>query len=200
MRRWAKLHVALVAALAALAALGLGACSSPPPARLYTLDAVAPAGPAVSTIRVVVGPVTIPPRVDRPQIVVNDGDNRVQPREFERWAGPLAESIGWVIAQNLSHTLGTPGVWAYPQGMQPKPDVQVIVQVQRFESVPGRSVLIDALWTLRKGEPAGVIDSGRSVVREPSPGAGYEALAASHSRALARVSADIAAAVSKSRP
>jgi hypothetical protein len=39
--------------------------------------------------------------------------------------------------------------------------------------------------------------SGRTVAREPAQGTDYEALAAAHSRALAKVSGDIATAIRK---
>jgi uncharacterized protein len=39
------------------------------------------------------------------------------------------------------------------------------------------------------------VRTGRTVAREATQGPGYEALAAAHSRALATVSADIAAAI-----
>lgn len=186
--------------LVLLAAVLLAACAATPQPSFYKLTAVASAASATSATRIVVGPVAIPPMVDRPQIVIDEGGNRVQPREFERWAAPLADGIAQVIAQNLSQRLGTSDVWVYPQAMLPKPDVQVLVQVQRFESTPGRSVLIDAIWTLRQGAAGDASQSGRSVVSEPSVEGGYEALAAAHSRALARISEDIAAAVAKRRP
>jgi len=50
------------------------------------------------------------------------------------------------------------------------------------------------VWTVRK-TAGGEIRSGRTVAREPVQGQGFEALAAAHSRAIARVSADIAATI-----
>jgi hypothetical protein len=39
------------------------------------------------------------------------------------------------------------------------------------------------------------VRSGRTVAREPAQGDGFDALAAAHSRALAKVSSDIATAI-----
>ena len=53
---------------------------------------------------------------------------------------------------------------------------------------------IDALWTVRRnsgGEPK----AGRSVVREPIGGDGYDGLVAAYSRALAALSREIAEAI-----
>jgi uncharacterized lipoprotein YmbA len=54
-------------------------------------------------------------------------------------------------------------------------------------------VAIDAVWVVRPadGDPS----SGRTSAQELVPDATFDALAAAHSRALARVSEDIAAAI-----
>jgi uncharacterized lipoprotein YmbA len=78
----------------------------------------------------------------------------------------------------------------------------VTIDVQRFESVPGESVLVEALWSVRPAA-GGAIRTGRTVAPEPVQGKTYDAVAAAHSRALAKVSGDIAAAIrqlARSRP
>ena len=68
------------------------------------------------------------------------------------------------------------------------------VEVQAFESAPGQSATLDAVWTVARTKD-GRSRTGRTTVREPAPQPGYEALAAAHSRAIARLSRDIADAV-----
>jgi uncharacterized lipoprotein YmbA len=75
-----------------------------------------------------------------------------------------------------------------------KPAYQVTIDVQRFESVPGKSVLVEAVWVVHKSA-GGTAQSGRTIASEPVSGNGFDALAAAHSRALAKVSGDIAAAI-----
>ena len=67
------------------------------------------------------------------------------------------------------------------------------VRASRIKIIPGKSVQIEAVWIVRKSA-GGVSLSGRTIANEPAPG-DYEALAAAHSRALARVSGDLAAAI-----
>ncbi len=55
-------------------------------------------------------------------------------------------------------------------------------------------MLVDAVWAVRK-TAGGNTRSGRTIAREAVQGEGFDALAAAHSRALAKVSADIAAAI-----
>ena len=131
--------------------------------------------------------------VDQPQMVVQVAANQVTMYEFQRWASPLKIEIARVIAANLAQELGTARVWAYAQTTLANPDYQVLVDVQRFDSVLGEAVTIDALWSIRRAA-GGAPKTGRSSVREAVSGAGFDALVAAHSRALAQVSRDIAGA------
>lgn len=188
-----RLHLAV----GCLAALLLAACGSSPKERYYTLEAAAspPARVAgASALSIAVGPVTVPEAVDQPQIVARIDANQVAMYEYQRWASPLKGEIARVIAANLAQELGTARVWSYAQTALPNPDFQVLVDVQRFDSVLGEAVTIDALWTIRPAA-GGPPKTGRSSVRQATAGDGFDALAAAHSRALARVSQDIAAAI-----
>jgi uncharacterized lipoprotein YmbA len=131
--------------------------------------------------------------VDRPEFVVEIAPNRVDVDEFNRWAAPLDDGIANVVAGNLVVLLGTPQV-ATGTLANFNPDYRVTINVQRFESVRAESATVDALWTVQKigGGPA---RSGRTVAREAVQGEGFDALAAALSRALATMSADIAAAI-----
>jgi len=66
--------------------------------------------------------------------------------------------------------------------------------VQRFDSTPGEAAVLDAVWTVRRAK-VGKADTGRTTVRETVQEKSIEALVAAHSRAMARLSQDIAAAV-----
>lgn len=181
---------ALPAVLAA-AALAAG-CAATPPARFYTLaGAPAPAAPA-SGVTVAVGPVAIPAVVDRPEIVIAVAANEVWLDEFNRWAAPLADAIALAVAADLAAELATPRVVLLAQASADT-EYRVALDVQRFDSAPGSHALVDATWTVRRRD--GAAAGGRTVAREPAAERGYDALAAAHSRALARVAADVAAAV-----
>src|SRR5450432_1810849 len=186
------LSIALIAAVAA-------GCASAPPTRFYTLSSTASPGdaPAISG-GVLVGPVTIPSAVDRPEFVAQVAPNRVEIEDFDRWAAPLEDSIGRVVADDLAVLLKTPDVVIAPLANF-VPAYRVTISVQRFESAPGDSALVEAIWAVRKSAGDDT-RSGRTVAREASQGKDFGALAAAHSRALAKVSADIAAAIRAMTP
>jgi hypothetical protein len=188
MRRLAA--VIIVCGLAALAA----GCGSSPPSRFYTLSGTVTSAAASSNLSVAVGPITIPAAVDRPQMVVSMGPNQVELDEFNRWASPLGNNISRVVAVNLVALLGTPNVTLFPQMLAADADFRVAIEVQRFDSTPGESAVLDAVWTVRRAKD-GKSDTGRTTARETVQEKSIDALVAAHSRAIARLSQDIAAAV-----
>jgi len=176
-----------------LALLAAG-CGTSAPTRYYTLASTATAdGAAPSRTAVIVGPVSVPASVDRPEFVIEIAPNRVEVEEFDRWAAPLGEAIARTIATDLAALLGSPEVATAPFANF-DPAWRVTIDVQRFESVRGGSVLVEAVWAVRKVS-GGATRAGRTVARETVAGEGFDALAAAHSRALAHLSRDIAAAI-----
>ena len=186
-------RLAAVLTLCGLATVAAG-CGTSPPSRFYTLSGTTAAAAAPSNLSIAVGPVTIPGAVDRPQMVVSTGANQVELDEFNRWAAPLGNNISRVVAMNLGTLLGTPNVSLFPQMLAANTDFRVAIEVQRFDSTPGDSALLDAVWIVRRTAD-GKSDTGRTTAREPVPEKSYDALVAAHSRAVARLSQDIATAV-----
>jgi uncharacterized lipoprotein YmbA len=176
--------------------LALAGCGSPLKERFYTLSpsGVPESAGSASSYRVAVGPATVPAVVDRPQLVLRTGANRVTLAEQSRWAEPLKESIPRVIAGNLALLLDGVQVAAYPQSAAAATDYRVLLDIQRFDSVLGDAATLEVLWTViaAAGGPA---ITRRSLIREPAGGTDYDALVAAHNRALSAVSRDIAAAI-----
>jgi uncharacterized lipoprotein YmbA len=174
-----------------LAACGLTGTSPEP--RFYTLasEPPPPAAASASTYLVVVGPVTIPQVVDRPQIVTRSAGNRVELAEFARWAAPLRSEIPRVIADNLARLLDGARTATMEQRAAGAPDYRVVIDVQRFDSST-EGATIQASWSVRTKDATAL--AGRSIVTEPG-GAGHAALVAAHSRALGKIAAEIAAAI-----
>ena len=184
-----------ITAIATLCALAFATgCGSTPASRFYTLSATNGTAAPPSTLSITVGPVTVPALVDRPQIVVDMGPNQVRREEFNRWAAPLQNNIARVVADNLVQMLGTPRVTSSAQTSSAAADYRVAIEVQSFQSVPGEAAVLDAVWAVRRTKDH-KSETGRTTVRETVQEKGYDALAAAHSRALARLSQDIATAV-----
>jgi len=175
-------------------AAAIAGCSASAPSRFYTLESTAtPQAAPAAHEAVMVSPVSIPAEVDQPQFVVQVAPNRVEVEDFNRWAAPLSDGIARAIAGDLAAQLGTPDVVTAPAANF-NPEYQVTIDVQRFESIRGEAALVEAVWAVRRTAD-GYTHIGRTVAREAVQGDGFDALAAAHSRALARVSGDIATAI-----
>jgi uncharacterized protein len=180
----------------ALCVAALAGCAGSPKSDFYTLSVAAPpASPQpAAPITVLIGAVSVPELVDRPQIVVNAGGNKVDIDEFARWADSLKSQIPRVIRADLAQQLNGARVAASPMGGDPAAAYRVQIDVQRFEAALGDAATVEVLWSVSppgKGQRT----DGRSTVREPCAGPGFDAVVAAYSQALGAVSQDIAAAI-----
>lgn len=180
-------------ATACTLAVLVASCSSPP-SKFYTLNAVAPSGSATSQLSIVVGPVSVPAMIDRPQIVITTATNQVALDEFNRWASSIRENLASVVAQDLAAILATNRVALFSQTLGEDADYRVQIDVRNFESAPGKYAALDAVWGVRRAKD-GKLETGRTSVQETVQDGTYDALAAAHSRAAAKLSQDIANAV-----
>ncbi|MCX7157103.1 MAG: PqiC family protein [Rhodocyclales bacterium] len=184
--------------LAVVLALASAGCSSSPKTQLYALQAPPAAqlddgNRADSNLHIVIGPVTLPELVDRPQIVVLTGDHSVHASDFNRWAEPLKAAFSRRLMTDLARELKSTRVRLQGQGGTADADLRIDVDVLRFEAALGDFALVEAVWTLRrKGEPP---RSGRSFVRERLTADGYAAVVAGLGRATAGVGRDLATAI-----
>ena len=190
-------RVLSVLAAASVVAIALAGCGVVPTQNYYVLTPLAassqsnPAA-AQSGISVFVDQAHVPEAVDRPQLVIGAGENRVTILEQQRWAEPLSAAIPQVIALDLARLIDGARVTAAQQIAIPDDAWRLSLDVQRFESRPGDAVAIEIAWTLRRGSAAGMAKTGRSVAREAIAGSGYDAIALAHSKALAAISREIA--------
>jgi len=74
-----------------LLALALAACASKP-TQFHTLDPSPPAGAVAGgsmALPIQVDSVTLPPELDRPELVRRSGPGNLDVADIDRWAGPL---------------------------------------------------------------------------------------------------------------
>lgn len=189
-----------VLALLVLAWIGASLGCASPRERLYTLSDSDPP-PVVSnpTLHVLLGPVTIPDAVDRPQLVVRQSAVRVVALEQERWSEPLRAAVPRVLADSMRRQLHEASVTQLTAGA-PHADIRVIVELTRFEAIAGQEVIIEAHWWLRPSDTKSGLE-GTSVARITVRGGprDYDALVAAESAALAEVGTDLSRAIEAAR-
>jgi len=147
---------------------------------------------------IAIGPVRIPDYLDRPQIVTRAGKNELKLSEFDRWAGSLENDVTRVLVEDISSLLPTDRFsvvrWIPYLESQVAASYRVEVIVNGFEGSLGDSVLLKAQWRVFTDNRRLLLER-ESLIREQINGNSYEALVASMSSALEKLSRDIAGGI-----
>ncbi|UVM53086.1 PqiC family protein [Pseudomonas sp. B21-015] len=170
-----SLKITLVTAL-----LLLTACRSDP-IQFHTLTPAHPSG-ASGAADIQIESITVPPQVDRPQIVIRQGNAGLAILETQWWGASLSDELRSALVDQLVNS-------------NPQRKVSLRLEVQRFDSIPGQYALIDVKWRLRNlGEGDAASVTCRSTLQTPS-GASIDDLVVAHQNNVKRLAATISQAV-----
>jgi uncharacterized protein len=178
-----------------------GCSSSTPPVEFYTLASLpgiemeSHEQSAVRDITIGIGPVQLPQFLNRPQIVIRSGPNKLTVSEFHRWGGYFDQDFLRVLAQDISILMPTNRVIEFPWEDRANPDYRIEFNVQQFDGQPGNFVLLNTVWTIKGRKGTKALYAKRSIIRQPVSENDYEALVAAHSQALAALSREIVVAI-----
>ena len=176
--------------------LVLGGCATSPPAQYYTLAPLQPPvvkAASVPAFTVAVGPVIMPDLLQRPQIATRTSDHQISFSDFDRWAGTLVDETKRVLVVNLNGLLANKRAAVTTDDMAIDPVYRVVVNINRFDGLPGGSVWLNAVWTLKEQKGKMAMAVNQSVIEEPVGGQGYSDLVNAQSRAIGQLSREIAA-------
>ncbi len=184
----------------ALAAIFLGGCRSQSP-RFYTLSSI-PEDQVVSTrpsparnAVIGIGPVKLADYLDQSMLITRTSGNQAVKAQFDRWVGSFKDNFINVLADNIGTLLSTDRIYLYPWRLSVPIDYQVSVDVIRCDGRLGDAAWLEARWSVFQGPEKKLLKMHRSNLREPVTGPDYPALVAAQSRALAKLSQEIAAAI-----
>jgi uncharacterized lipoprotein YmbA len=129
------------------------ACSASPEPRYYTLTAepaVASSAGAVDRAAYALDAVAIPDLLDRPQIVLRVGQNRVEMLDDDRWAAPLPDLLRRTIAADLSRRLGASAIIdpGLPAGRSAR---RITVSILEFSVARDGQCVLAASWSVSGG-------------------------------------------------
>ncbi len=186
-----KLFICLLVLL--VSALG---CASSPPARFYLLNVPArgqKTQPEHSSTDRVSLQVQVPEYLDRPQIVVRKGENRLSLSELDRWAEPLSRMITRVLSQELA--AGPSPVRVNAPGSSAE-ESQIWVQILRLDGTPGGSVHLAADWRIApsRRDNAQVHSFSTEV---PASAHCMDSLVQAHEQAIQELAAELRKALSR---
>jgi uncharacterized lipoprotein YmbA len=168
-------------------ALLLVSCAAQPD-QFYTLNTLPEEsrGPAAAlTTRVILG-VTVPSAVDRREMVIDAGADRVLMLEHQRWAAPLADEVSQTLARDIERRRAD--VIVGDRGFAPAhtTPVKIKVDVVQMSARMGGRAILEAHWQIV--DAASEVDEiGGDVFSAPLDGDGYAAVARAFSVCLSQV-------------
>ncbi|MDP4836343.1 MAG: PqiC family protein [Burkholderiales bacterium] len=142
----------------AVGVLTLVGCASSP-AQHYTLSrtdrpslqatsmALPPAATSVGAYTL--SEISVPAQVDNISLVVRQGDGRLMVLNEDRWSGSLASQLLTAVSQSLTQKLGMPPIQKLVAEAASSSVTRIQLDVQRFDLIPGQSVSLDAVWSVR---------------------------------------------------
>jgi uncharacterized protein len=174
----------------------LAACASPQ-ARFYHLAPVESAciacdAKSYTPATISIGPVSIPDRIDRSQIVTLAENSEINIAQFDRWAGSINDEIVRTMTKNISNLIPIMNVVPYDMEKWVSPDYQIRIDILQLDITPGKSVLLFANYSITdKGRKTLLLKSANIT---ESTGSTYPEMVQSQSRAFGTLSSQIAQA------
>ena len=193
-------------AIVGTALLVFGACinldaSRSTATRFYLLESkvtpkTAMGSPSMSSdLALGIGPVSIPPYLDRPQLVTRASGNELRVDEFHQWAEPLRDTILRVTRENLSVLTDGGHVHSYPFRQSVAIDYQITLDLLQFEPNPAGSVTLKSVWRIVERGGRQRVMQRRSVSVQPSRSNDVADVVDAMSTALAALTEEIAQAL-----
>jgi len=139
-----------------------------------------------------VGPLKLSQVLDRPQIILRTSHNEIRVADLDRWAAPLNEIITNVLVDNFSALLSTGSILKFPWKATIPIDYQIVLEITRFDGMPGDNVDMRARWGILGENGRKVLSKKQTVLTEPIGGDTITEMVSAQSRLVAKLSHEIA--------
>ncbi|MDY0268923.1 PqiC family protein [Trichloromonas sp.] len=169
--------------------LGLLGCATTPPAAFYTLSPGLAAPGTVIPLTLGLTLSEFPEALDRPQLMLRSGENRLDIQELHRWAAPLEGQVRRVLRENLARLTQSPRVETHPWPTDFHPERQIRLAVSRFDGRHGATADLQARWSLHTAD--GTLILSRTATYSEPAGKSIETLVAAQNRLLERLAVEI---------
>src|ERR1700733_4160811 len=125
-----------------------------------------------------VGAIKIPPYLDRPEIVTRAAPNRLELSKEDRWGESIQNGFTSTMQRNLAAQTGTENIIIFPWYNTVHVDMQVQIDVYRFEADSQGVATLSAKWTILDSTGKNILYTVESHLTQPSkPGDTTEAAA-----------------------
>jgi uncharacterized lipoprotein YmbA len=119
------------------------------------------AAPAIAIARP-----SLPPYLERNELVTRTGDGRLEINENELWSEPLDSAISRVVADNLRRLTGSTNIQPAANFITRDYSALVEIRIERFDPQSDGSLLLECTWKL---QPIGGGDAAPQAYRTTVP-------------------------------
>src|SRR5208337_3673264 len=160
-----------------------------------TADTAAPVSTAAQntsgSFTIGLGPIKLPPYLDRPEIVTRMAPNRLELSKEDRWGESIQNGFTRAIERDLATQAGGT-VIPFPWYNTVHIDMQVQIDVYRFETDSEGSATLSAKWTILDSTGRNILYTVESNLTQPSKPGDMTDAAAALSRTIGDLSGQIA--------
>jgi uncharacterized lipoprotein YmbA len=180
------------AAIPALAlALMLAACASADPT-YYTLQPAPGTPHAGPHLSIEIRRPGLAGYLDRSDVVLKSADYKLNVNSQIRWAEPLGDMIGRILAQDLSQRLPDSSVFTESGSISADPSLRVEVDILDFDTDGAGNVVLNAQVAVERGTTHSPLATRHVALTAQPAGPGAGELAASLSGLLGQLSDQVA--------
>jgi uncharacterized lipoprotein YmbA len=145
------------------------------------------------------GPVKLPPYLDRQEVVTRTSPTQLDLSKSERWGESLQTNFTSVLSRDLGAQIGTQQIVVFPWYNTTHVDMQVQVEVYRFETDSQGLAQLSAKWTVRDSDGKNILYVAESNLSQSSKAGDTADAAAALSRTVGDLSREIANMVEQLR-
>ena len=171
----------------------------PDVSRFYTLSAVADAdvsgGGRARGLTYGLGPIELPPYLDRTELAMRVSPAEVTYSPTDLWAETLKTNLTRVLQQNLAALLGGEPIVLYPWPRASSVSYQIAVTVLQFERTAAGEAQLHARWSIRDPRRGAEVAGKESSFVHPVAPATAAAAVTALSADIGDLSQEIAAAL-----
>src|SRR5580658_10172514 len=160
--------------------------------------ASAPGSNSNSDFTIGLGPIKLPPYLDRPEIVTRAAPNRLELSKEDRWGESVQNGFTIAMNRNLAAQTGA-AVIDFPWYNTVHIDMQVQIDVYRFETDSQGTATLSAKWTILDSTGKTILYKVEAHLTQPSKPGDQTDAAAALSRTIGDLSGQIANMVQQLR-
>ncbi len=161
-----------------------------------TVDAAAPSSAnAQSTggdFTIGLGPIKLPPYLDRPEVVTRVAPNRLELSKEDRWGESLQNGFTSALERDLAAHASAQRIVVFPWYNTVHVDLQVEIAVYRFETDGQGNATLLARWTILDSTGKNILYTVETHLTQPSKPGDETDAAAALSRTIGDLSGQIA--------